>query len=217
MGAITRQALRVGAQQREAALGQRALTLWLTGLPGAGKSTLAMALDERLFELGRHCFVLDGDNLRHGLCSDLGFGAADRHENIRRVAEVAHLLNEAGLIVIAALVSPYRADRDMARQIVGSARFAEVHIAAPLAVCEARDPKGLYRKARAGLMPGLTGIDAPYEVPLAPSLTLDTSRQSVNASLQQLLVLVQGRGGRASANAPSDSTPSPASTSISSR
>ncbi|HEV8313484.1 MAG TPA: adenylyl-sulfate kinase, partial [Burkholderiaceae bacterium] len=185
MGAITRQALRVGAQQREAALGQRALTLWLTGLPGAGKSTLAAALDERLFELGRHSFVLDGDNLRHGLCSDLGFSAADRHENIRRVAEVARLLNDAGLIVIAALVSPYRADRDLARRVIGSTRFAEVHVAAPLAVCEARDPKGLYRKARAGLMPGLTGIDAPYEVPLSPSLTLDTSTLSVNASLQQ--------------------------------
>ena len=204
MGPITRQALRIDARQREAALGQRALTLWLTGLPCAGKSTLATALHERLFALGRHCCVLDGDNLRHGLCSDLGFSAADRHENIRRVAEVARLFNDAGLLVIAALVSPYRADRDMAREIVSSPHFAEVHVAAPLAVCEERDPKGLYRKARAGLVAGLTGIDAPYEAPLAPSLMLDTSALSINESLQLLLELVQGRrGGRASANAPS--------------
>src|SRR5690348_17208185 len=123
MNNITRQAQRITSQQREAALGQRAMTLWLTGLPGSGKSTLAMALDERLFASGRASFVLDGDNLRHGLCGDLGFSSEDRHENIRRVAEVAALLNEAGLIVIAAFISPYRADREMARRIIGNARF----------------------------------------------------------------------------------------------
>jgi adenylylsulfate kinase len=192
MNNIIRQLQKVSASQREAALGQRARTLWLTGLPGSGKSTLAMALDERLFASGRASFVLDGDNLRHGLCSDLGFSSEDRHENIRRVAEVAHLLNEAGLIVIAAFISPYRADRDMARRIVGDARFAEVHLATPLAACEARDPKGLYRKARAGQLSGFTGIDAPYEAPLAPALALDTSLLSIEQSLQRLMALVEG-------------------------
>lgn len=163
------------------------MTVWLTGLSGAGKSTLAAALAGRLRAAGRPQAVLDGDVLRAGLCRDLGFSDADRRENIRRVAEVARLMNEAGVTVVCALISPLRADRAMAREIVGDARFFEVHVAAPLAVCEARDPKGLYRRARAGLIPQFTGIDSAYEEPLAPQLRLPTGEQAVEVSVQALL------------------------------
>lgn len=149
--------------------------LWLTGLSGAGKSTLATALHRQLREAGRPVAVLDGDAVRGGLCRDLGFSPEDRRENIRRVAEVARLMREAGLVVICALISPLREDRAMARDIVGAAHFREVHVATPLAVCEERDPKGLYRHARAQALPQFTGISAPYEAPPAPALRLDTS------------------------------------------
>ncbi|MBT9502922.1 MAG: adenylyl-sulfate kinase [Burkholderiaceae bacterium] len=164
-------------------------TWWLTGLSGAGKSTLAEALSQALVARGVRCFVLDGDVVRAGLCRDLGFSAADRQEHIRRVAEVARLMNEAGLQVICALISPARADREMARQIIGAEAFIEVYLATPLQACEARDPKGLYKRARAGSLPGFTGIDAPYEAPEAPAVGIDTSAESVETSLQQLLSL----------------------------
>lgn len=164
-------------------------TLWLTGLSGSGKSTLAQGVAQRLEAAGQACFVLDGDVVRTGLCSDLGFSAEDRSENIRRVAEVARLMNLAGLQVICALISPLLADREKARQIVGSERFFEVHVAAPLACCEQRDPKGLYKKARRGELPGLTGIGAPYEEPLAPELRLDTSDLSLSDCLDRLMGL----------------------------
>lgn len=164
-------------------LGQRPLTVWLTGLSGAGKSTLAISLERVLVQAGRAVYVLDGDNVRHGLNSDLGFSPEDRQENIRRVSEVARLMNDAGLIVITAFISPYRDDRRMARQIIGNERFLEVYLNTPLAVCEARDPKGLYRRARQGEVPQFTGVNAPYEVPEAPELLLNTDHMPVDEAV----------------------------------
>lgn len=162
-------------------------TIWLTGLSGAGKTTLALALEKALQANGRACTLLDGDALRRGLCSDLGFSPADRSENIRRTAEMARLLNEAGLIAIVALISPLIADRERARNIIGNAVMCEVHIATPLAVCEARDPKGLYQRARAGELRDFTGISAPYEVPTHPQLVFDTATMTVEDCVSALL------------------------------
>lgn len=172
--------------QREQMNGQRALLLWLTGLSGAGKSTLAHALEARLHAQGRRSVVLDGDNIRHGLCADLDFSAAGRQENLRRVAEVAKLFIDAGMITIAAFISPMRADRQMVRQIVGTENFLEVQVHCPLAVCESRDVKGLYRRARAGEIKEFTGVSAPYETPITADLILDTSVSTVEACLRQL-------------------------------
>ena len=165
----------VHAEDRNRLLGQQALTLWLTGLSASGKSTLAFALERRLTDLGRACYVLDGDNIRHGLNKDLGFSHADRTENIRRIAEVARLMNDAGLIVLTAFISPYRNDRQLARKIIGSDRFIEIHVSTPIEICEARDPKGMYKRARAGETPGFTGVSAPYEPPEAAEMQIDTS------------------------------------------
>jgi adenylylsulfate kinase len=176
----------VAQEQRSRQLGQRAATIWLTGLSGAGKSTLACAVEERLMAQGRIAFVLDGDNLRHHLNRDLGFTQRDRQENIRRSAEVAKLMNDAGLIVICAFISPLRSDREQARQIIGADNFIEVYVSTPREVCEERDPKGLYVKARAGLIPEFTGISAPYEVPLEPALALDTDQLSLEQSTSRL-------------------------------
>ena len=184
---------KVSVDERARRLGQRPLTVWLTGLSGAGKSTLAAELERRLVDAGRACYLLDGDNVRAGISRDLGFGAADRHENIRRVAEIARLLNDAGLVAITAFISPYRADRAMARELVGADRFAEVYLDAPLEVCERRDPKGLYRRARAGALADFTGVSAPYEPPQAPALTLATGERSVDACVHELLALVLDR------------------------
>ena len=161
-------------------------TVWLTGLSGAGKTSIAVALAQALKAQGRAVAVLDGDQLRHGLNRDLGFTPPDRHENIRRTAEVARLMNDAGLIVIAAFISPYRADRAMAGQIIGAARFVEVHVSTPLDVCEARDVKGLYAKARAGQLAQFTGVSAPYEAPLAPALTLNTQALALDESVEHI-------------------------------
>ena len=184
----------VTGQQRQQLLQQRPATVWFTGLSGAGKSTLAYALEQRLHNQGLVSFVLDGDNLRHRLNRDLGFSPADRTENIRRVAEVAALMNEAGLIVFAALISPFHEDRAMARSIIGSSRFIEVHVRTPLQVCEQRDPKGLYDKARAGLIPQFTGISAPYETPLAPDVCIDTTESSLHEAADILLLHLQKHG-----------------------
>lgn len=175
--------------------GQRPLTLWFTGFSGSGKSTLAFAMERLLVGQGIACCVLDGDNIRHGLCSDLGFDAHSRTENIRRVAEVARLMNDAGLVVMAAFISPYRRDRDRARDIIGAERFHEIHLSAPLDVCEGRDPKGLYRKARAGVLSGFTGIDDPYEAPLAPDEALNTDSLSLERCMEILLARVRGGEG----------------------
>jgi len=179
--------------QRSALLCQRPVTVWLTGLSGAGKSTIASELERRLIELRRSCYVLDGDNLRGGINRDLGFGPDDRRENIRRVAEVARLMNDAGLIVITALISPYSADRAMAAEIVGPERFLEVYIDAPLAVCEQRDPKGLYRKARRGEIAEFTGVSAPYEPPQQAALVLDTAAETQGDCLGRLLAVLLPR------------------------
>lgn len=167
---VHHQALTVDKAARAAQKRQRAAVIWLTGLSGAGKSTIANALDRALNACGHHTALLDGDNLRHGLNRDLGFADADRVENVRRVAEVARLMVDAGLIVLVASISPFRTERDLARSLVAPGEFVEVHVDAPLAVAEARDVKGLYRKARAGELRNFTGIDSPYEVPLAPEL-----------------------------------------------
>lgn len=174
-------------ERRWQQMGQRPAIAWFTGLSGAGKSTIADAVDRALTEAGRHSMVLDGDNLRHGLNRDLGFTAADRAENIRRAAEAARLMAEAGLVVIVSLISPFRAERRMARDIAGDIPFLEVFVDTPLAVCEARDPKGLYDRARAGAIPNFTGISAPYEPPEAPDLTLATRGLAVAASAQPLI------------------------------
>jgi len=179
---------------REDLLGQRGHTLWMTGLSGSGKSTIACELERQLTASGRLCCLLDGDNVRHGLSRDLGFSQPDRAENIRRVAEVARLLNETGVIVIAAFISPYAADRQRAREIVGAESFSEVFVDAPLAVCEDRDPKGLYAKVRAGQIFQFTGVTDPYEAPAAPEIHLDTAGQDVDANVAAVLATLRERG-----------------------
>jgi bifunctional enzyme CysN/CysC len=165
---------------------QAPLTIWLTGLSGSGKSTLANELEKRLVALGKHTMLLDGDNIRHGLNMNLGFKETDRVENIRRVAEVAKLLNEAGLIAITSFISPYESDRENARRIIGD-NFVEVFVSTPLQECEKRDVKGLYRKARAGEIPNFTGISSPYEKPQNPQIEIDTSQYSIEAATDKLL------------------------------
>ncbi len=162
------QQLKVSQTEREKLKNQKALVIWLTGLSGSGKSTLANALEVRLNELNKHTYILDGDNLRLGLNKDLGFSDEDRKENIRRVAEVAKLMMDAGLIVITAFISPFRSERKMARDLIGEDHFIEVFLDTPLALCEERDPKGLYKKAREGVIVNMTGIDSPYERPESP-------------------------------------------------
>ncbi len=184
---------RVGPGERAQLLGHRPLTVWLTGLSGAGKSTIARELEARLFGEQVQVSRLDGDNLRGGLNRDLGFSAADRSENIRRAAEVARLFNDAGAVVLVACIAPYAADRQRARATIGARRFMEVHIHAPLEVCERRDPKGLYRRARQGLLQDFTGVDAPYEEPRNPDLRLDTSERDLQSCLDRLIRAVLER------------------------
>ncbi|NKB73646.1 MAG: adenylyl-sulfate kinase [Synechococcus sp. s2_metabat2_7] len=161
--------------------------LWFTGLSGAGKSTLANAVNAALFERGLATYVLDGDNVRHGLCKDLGFSDADREENIRRIGEVAKLFLDAGVIVLTAFVSPFRADRDKARALVNAGDFIEIHCAADLSVCEERDTKGLYAKARAGEIKEFTGISSPYEAPEHPELNINTGNSSLDSCVDQVI------------------------------
>jgi bifunctional enzyme CysN/CysC len=181
------QAMEVNKQARQALGGHGSAVVWLTGLSGAGKSTLANMLEKRLHALGKRTYLLDGDNVRHGLNKDLGFTAADRVENIRRVAEVAKLMVDAGVIVITAFISPFRAERQMARELMGAGEFIEVFVDTPLAVAEQRDPKGLYKKARRGELKNFTGIDSPYEAPEAPEIHIDTTEITVEAASEQLL------------------------------
>lgn len=184
----------VTKQHRSDAKGQRPLVIWFTGLSGAGKSTLAGALEEALAGLGKHTYLLDGDNVRHGLCGDLGFDEGARRENIRRVGEVAKLMVDAGLIVLTAFISPYREERDLVRGLLGEGEFVEVFVDAPLSVCEERDPKGLYKKARAGEITNFTGIDAAYEAPLKPEVHLHNDGAPVPALVEALLGALRQRG-----------------------
>ena len=184
--------------EREKLLRQRGVTVWLTGLSGSGKSTLAVAAERALVSRGRLAYVLDGDNIRHGLNKSLGFGPADRTENIRRIGEVAKLFTDAGLIVFTSFISPYRADRDAVRVLMPTGDFVEVFVDASVVTCEGRDVKGLYRRARAGEIPEFTGISAPYEEPLCPELVLDTNRQSVAESVEAILRYLEDKGYLAS-------------------
>jgi bifunctional enzyme CysN/CysC len=183
---------RVSSDEYAARNGHRGGVLWLTGLPGSGKSTLAFQLERRLFDLGYQVYVLDGDNLRHGLNGDLGFSQEDRTENIRRAGEVAALFCQAGIVCIAAFISPYRADRERARAAAGQ-RFFEIYVKASVETCERRDPKGHYRRARAGEIRGFTGVDAPYEPPEAPELVIDTETSEIADCVGQLDAYVADR------------------------
>jgi adenylylsulfate kinase len=179
---------------REAISGHKACTIWMTGLPASGKSTLAVALEKALWDRSVHAYVLDGDNIRHGLNKDLGFSPEDRNENIRRIGEVAKLFTTAGVINVTAFISPYRADRDQARKIMGDGEFIEVYVDCPVEVCEQRDPKGHYKKARAGEIPEFTGISAPYEAPLKPELVVHTDRESEAESVAKVLSYLEANG-----------------------
>ncbi|HEY1379565.1 MAG TPA: adenylyl-sulfate kinase, partial [Gemmataceae bacterium] len=186
----------VGRAEREALLKQKGVTLWFTGLSGSGKSTIAFTLEHALVQQGRLAYVLDGDNIRHGLNKNLGFSAADREENIRRIGEVAKLFADAGLVVMTSFISPYRKDRDAVRALHDAAGvpFIEVHVATPIETCETRDPKGLYKKARAGQLKNFTGIDDPYEPPVRPELTLDATSTSPQEATMQLLNYLKDKG-----------------------
>ena len=186
----------VSRAERQRNLGQKGATVWMTGLPASGKSTMAVALEQVLIQRNKHAYVLDGDNVRHGLNKDLGFSAEDRAENIRRIGEVAKLFADSGLIVITSFISPYVSDRDLARKLHDDAGvpFLEVYVEVPLAVAEKRDPKGLYKKARAGQIKGFTGIDDPYEPPPKPELVVATDRLSEGESVRKVLGLLEERG-----------------------
>lgn len=177
----------VSREQRHIQAGHKSAILWFTGLSGSGKSTLAHAVEAALFEQGCRTFVFDGDNVRHGLCADLGFSNEDRQENIRRIGEMAKLFMEAGVIAMTAFISPFRVDRDKVRALVRDGEFIEIYCAAPIEVCELRDVKGLYAKARSGMIPEFTGISSPYEPPLNAELVIDTANTSLEDCVQQVI------------------------------
>jgi bifunctional enzyme CysN/CysC len=195
---VYRHAVSVDREARARLVNQRASVVWFTGLSGSGKSTVANLVEVELHARGHLTYMLDGDNVRHGLCGDLGFSDADRQENIRRVAEVAQLMLDAGLIVLASFISPFRADRDRARSGLAPGEFFEVHVDVPLAVAEQRDPKGLYAKARRGELRNFTGIDSPYEAPKAPELHLDMTRLTVPEAAAEVVATLS-RAGRLNA------------------
>ncbi|MFP4549038.1 MAG: adenylyl-sulfate kinase [Fidelibacterota bacterium] len=172
---------------REQQQGHQGVVLWFTGLSGSGKSTIATALEKRLFKMDCHTYILDGDNVRHGLNSDLDFSKADRQENIRRIGEVAKLFMDSGMITLTSFISPFRKDRQQVRDILPAGKFVEVYVKAPLDVCESRDPKGLYKKARAGKIQNFTGIGSPYEEPENPEITVDTFKHSVDQNVDEIV------------------------------
>jgi len=184
----------VSKEDRHRRNGHKSCVLWFTGLSGSGKSTLANALQQKLFEQGKQVYVLDGDNIRHGLNKDLGFSAEDRNENIRRIAEVSKLFVDAGTIVITAFISPFREERDKARQLFQPGEFIETYIRCPIEECEQRDPKGLYAKARAGKISDFTGISSPYEEPLSPEIIIESNRQSIGQSVEQIMQYLFANG-----------------------
>jgi len=180
--------------EREQLLRQKGVVIWFTGLSGSGKSTLALAVEEVLYKRGHLSYVLDGDNIRHGLNKNLGFSPEDREENIRRIGEVSKLFADAGLLTMTAFISPYRKDRDLARQLLKDGEFIEVYMTVPLEVAEQRDPKGLYKKARAGEIKEFTGISAPYEEPVNPELTIDTSKLDLEQSRDRVIQYLEQKG-----------------------
>jgi adenylylsulfate kinase len=182
--------------ERAALLTQKGATLWFTGLSGSGKSTIAFTLEHALVQQGRLAYVLDGDNIRHGLNKNLGFSAADRTENIRRIGEVAKLFADAGILTMTSFISPYRQDRDLVRalHVEGNLPFIEIHVNTPIETCEQRDPKGLYKKARAGQLKNFTGVDDPYEAPLKPELTIDATNTSPQQATVQLIAYLDKQG-----------------------
>jgi bifunctional enzyme CysN/CysC len=184
---LTTHNFQINRQDRERLNGHSSKVLWFTGLSGSGKSTLANALEQQLHLQGFRTYVLDGDNVRQGLNKDLGFSESDRIENIRRIAEVANLMMDAGLIVLTAFISPFRKEREMARTLIGADRFFEIYLNAQLSVCEGRDPKGLYAKARQGKISNMTGITSPYEPPESPWITLDSGEQSLDDEISTIL------------------------------
>lgn len=184
---LTTHNFQINRRDRERLNGHSSKVLWFTGLSGSGKSTLANALEQQLHQQGVRTYVLDGDNVRQGLNKDLGFDESDRIENIRRIAEVSNLMMDAGLIVLTAFISPFRNEREMARTLIGADRFFEIYLNAPLSVCEERDPKGLYAKARQGKIPNMTGITSPYEPPESPWITLNSGEQSLEDEVLMIL------------------------------
>ena len=186
------QELSITRRDRERLNGHKCKVIWFTGLSGSGKSTIANILEKELHAQGKHTYLLDGDNVRQGLNKDLRFTNADRVENIRRVAEVAKLMMDAGLIVITAFISPFRAERELARNLIGEENFIEVFVDTPLAVCEQRDPKGLYKKARSGQLLNMTGISSPYEPPTQPDLVIDSTLVSTEDAVAQIKLYLAG-------------------------
>ena len=180
--------------RRETLNGHHSVILWFTGFSGAGKSSLGHAVEERLHQMNCRTLVLDGDNVRHGLCGDLGFSEADRRENIRRIGEMAKLFVEAGVIVLTAFISPFRDDRQRVRSLVPHGEFLEIYVRCPIEICEARDVKGLYKRARAGLINDFTGVSSPYEEPTAPELTVDTDQLDMDQSVDAVIGLLRARG-----------------------
>jgi adenylylsulfate kinase len=191
---LTKHKGEVDRTQRRRAHGHRGATVWMTGLSGSGKSTVAYRVERQLLERGCFAYVLDGDNVRHGLCADLTFSPEDRAENIRRIGEVAKLFTDAGALLIASFISPYRRDRDRIRAGMIEGDFVEVHVATPIEVCEQRDPKGLYAKARAGEIPNFTGVGAPYEPPESPEIVIDTAKDDVDACASQVVAWLEQHG-----------------------
>jgi len=181
-------------EDREKRNGHKGVVLWLTGLSGSGKSTIATIIEEKLFDLGCQVYILDGDNIRHGLNGDLGFSPEDREENIRRIGEVAHLFADAGLIAVTSFISPYIKDRERARSLNKEGEFIECFVKAPLKVCEERDPKGLYKKAREGIIKEFTGISAPYEEPKNPELVIETSKMTPERSADFVIDFLKSKG-----------------------
>jgi adenylylsulfate kinase len=191
---IVRQESTIIEAERSRMNGHRSGVLWFTGLPGSGKSTIAIALEQHLFSSGIHSFVLDGDNVRHGLNRDLGFSPEARMENVRRLGEVSKLMAEAGLIVLTACVSPYRMERDKVRALFPEGAFIEIHVNCSVEECERRDPKGHYKKARAGVIPKFTGVSAPYEPPLQAEITIDSEKEALEEAVDRIFMFLRARG-----------------------
>ncbi len=181
-------------EDRQRLKGHKSAILWFTGLSGSGKSTVAHKLEEKLFEMGIHTYVLDGDNIRTGLNKDLGFSAEDREENIRRIGEVAKLFVDAGIMVLSAFISPYIKDRETVRNLVNEGEFIEIYVKCPLEVCEQRDVKGLYKKAREGIIKNFTGIDDPYEEPLNPEIVVETDKETLEESVNKIINYLKEKG-----------------------